>query len=136
MSSDNEIDFTDAIITPLKQWVEIKMNLDDDVIDYLRYLAEKANQPFDNVLNHILSDLSSRHLELTDLSAEKIKAASRTNNHIILMDGSKAFARVEIISREDELPLSESISIPNPRAESHIALEMPEMESKYECQPV
>ena len=30
-----EIDFSNAIITPLKQWVNIDLDLDDDVITYL-----------------------------------------------------------------------------------------------------
>ena len=60
----HEIAFSNAIITPLKQWVNIDLNLDDDVITYLNSLSEKSNQSIDNIITHILTDLFSEHLEL------------------------------------------------------------------------
>ena len=78
-NTNKEIDFNDAVITPLNQRVEIKMDLDDDIIDYLRYLSAKSNQSLDNIINHVLGDLCSKHLELKDVSAEEIKAFVRDN---------------------------------------------------------
>ena len=84
-NTNKGIDFNDAVITPLNQRVEIKMDLDDDIIDYLRYLSAKSNQSLDNIINHVLGDLCSKHLELKDVSAEEIKPVSKTDNHIIIM---------------------------------------------------
>ena len=65
-----EIGFTDSIITPLKKWVNIQLDLDEDVIKYLTELSKKSNQSIDNIITHILTDLYSEHMEISQLSAK------------------------------------------------------------------
>ena len=132
-NTNKGIDFNDAVITPLNQRVEIKMDLDDDIIDYLRYLSAKSNQSLDNIINHVLGDLCSKHLELKDVSAEEIKAVSKTDNQIIIMDENKPFARVEIITGEDKSTVSVNIPAPDFQDKSCITIKTPDMEHKYEC---
>lgn len=98
MKTQNEINFDGVIVTPLRRWKDVTLRLDDDVLAFLRELAARANQPFDNVLNHIMTDFLSEHLDLEKLSAKTLKAVAAKSSHIILMEGTKPFARVEIIS--------------------------------------
>ena len=73
-NTKHKIAFSNAFITPLKQWVNIKLDLDDDVVTYLNALSEKSNQSIDNIITHILTDLFSEHLELSKLSPKTLRA--------------------------------------------------------------
>lgn len=77
MKTQNEINFDGVIVTPLRRWKDVTMRLDDDVVTFLRELAARANQPFDNVLNHIMTDFLSEHLDLTELSVKTLKAVAK-----------------------------------------------------------
>ena len=90
----SEIEFSNVIITPLKQWVNIDLDLDDDVITYLNTLSEKTNQSIDNIITHILTDLFSEHLELSKLSPKTLRAIGKKSGHIILLNKNKPFARI------------------------------------------
>ena len=96
-----EIDFSNAIITPLKRWVNIDLDLDDDVVTYLNALSKKSNQSIENIITHILTDLLSEHLELSKLSPKTLRAIGKKNSHIILVNENKPFARVELINHTE-----------------------------------
>ena len=132
MKTQNEINFDGVIVTPLKRWKYVTMRLDDDVVAFLRELADRANQPFDNVLNHIMTDFLSEHLDLTELSVKTLKAVAKKNSHIILMEGTKPFARVEIISPKDEPPVCANKSAPIPKDNSSTKFKAPDF--RYECE--
>ena len=128
-----EIDFSNAIITPLKQWVNIDLELDDDVVTYLNALSEKTNQSIDNIITHILTDLFSEHLELSKLSPKTLRAIGKKNRHIILVHKNKPFARIEIISQDEEEDLFKAVDLPKPKVDNPIKSKMPAPQYDYEC---
>ena len=128
-----EIDFSNAIITPLKQWVNIDLDLDDDVITYLNALSEKSNQSIDNIITHILTDLFSEHLELSKLSPKTLRTIGKKNRHIILLNKNKPFARIEIINQDEEEDLFKAIDLPKPKVDNPIKSKMPAPQYDYEC---
>ncbi|MBO7123822.1 MAG: hypothetical protein J6V90_11165 [Treponema sp.] len=132
MKTQNEINFDGVIVTPLRRWKDVTLRLDDDVLAFLRELAARANQPFDNVLNHIMTDFLSEHLDLEKLSAKTLKAIAAKSSHIILMEGTKPFARVEIISPKDEPPVCANKSAPIPKDNSSAKFKAPDF--RYECE--
>ena len=132
MKTQNEINFDGVIVTPLRRWKDVTMRLDDDVVTFLRELAARANQPFDNVLNHIMTDFLSEHLDLEKLSAKTLKAVAAKSSHIILMEGTKPFARVEIINSKDEPPIYAGKSAPIPKKDSSAKFKAPDF--RYECE--
>ena len=129
----HEIDFSNAIITPLKQWVNIDLDLDDDVVTYLNALSEKSNQSIDNIITHILTDLFSEHLELSKLSPKTLQTIGKKNRHIILLNKNKPFARIEIISQDEEEDLFRAIDLPKPKVDNPIKSKMPAPQYDYEC---
>ena len=128
-----EIDFSNVIITPLKQWVNIDLDLDDDVVTYLNALSEKSNQSIDNIITHILTDLFSEHLELSKLSPKTLRAIEKKNKHIILLNKNKPFARIEIINQDEEEDLFKAIDLPNPKVDNPIKSKMHAPQYDYEC---
>ena len=132
-NNKHEIDFPNAIITPLKQWVNIDLDLDDDVITYLNSLSEKSNQPIDNIITHILTDLFSEHLELSKLSPKTLRAIEKKNSHIILVHKNKPIARIEIINQDEEEDLFKAVDLPNPKVDNPIKSKMPAPQYDYEC---
>ena len=132
-NNKQEIDFSNAIITPLKQWVNIDLDLDDDVVTYLNALSEKSNQSIDNIITHILTDLFSEHLELSKLSPKTLRAIGKKNRHIILLNKNKPFARIEIISQDEEEDLFKAVDLPKPKVDNPIKNKMPAPQYDYEC---
>ena len=132
-NNKHEIDFPNAIITPLKQWVNIDLDLDDDVITYLNALSKKANQPIDNIITHILTDLFSENMELSKLSPKTLRAIGKKNRHIILVHKNKPFARIEIINQDEEEDLFKAVDLPNPKVDNPIKSKMPAPQYDYEC---
>ena len=128
-----EIDFSNAIITPLKQWVNIDFDLDDDVITYLNSLSEKSNQSIDNIITHILTDLFSEHLELSKLSPKTLQAIGKKNRHIILLNKNNPFARIEIINQDEEEDLFKAVDLPKPKVDNPIKSKMSAPQYDYEC---
>ena len=127
-----EIDFSNAIITPLKRWVNLDLDLDDDVITYLNALSEKSNQSIDNIITHILTDLFSEHLELSKLSPKTLRAIGKKNSHIILVNENKPFARVELINQDEE-DLFKAVDLPKPKIDNPIKNKIPTPQYDYEC---
>ena len=132
-NNKHEIDFSNVIITPLKQWVNIDLDLDDDVVTYLNVLSEKTNQSIDNIITHILTDLFSEHLELSKLSSKTLQAIGKKNRHIILLNKNKPFARIEIISQDEEEDFFKAVDLPNPKVDNPIKSKMPAPQYDYEC---
>ena len=132
-NTKHEIDFSNAIITPLKQWVNIDLDLDDDIVTYLNALSEKTNQSIDNIITHILTDLFSEHLELSNLSPKTLRAIGKKNRHIILLNKNKPFARIEIINQDEEEDLFKAVDLPNPKVDNPIKSKMPAPQYDYEC---
>ena len=132
-NTKHEIDFSNAIITPLKQWVNIDLDLDDDVVTYLNALSNKANQSIDNIITHILTDLFSEHLELSKLSPKTLRAIGKKNRHIILLNKNKPFARIEIINQDEEEDLFKAVDLPKPKVDNPIKSKMPAPQYDYEC---
>lgn len=132
-NTKHEIDFSNAIITPLKQWVNIDLDLDDDVVTYLNALSNKANQSIDNIITHILTDLFSEHLELSKLSPKTLRAIEKKNSHIILVHKNKPIARIEIINQDEEEDLFKAIDLPNPKVDNPIKSKMSAPQYDYEC---
>ncbi|MBO4547221.1 MAG: hypothetical protein J5700_06555 [Treponema sp.] len=130
--NDTQFNFDGAIITPLKIRQKISLSLDEDVVAYLRELAAKTKQPFDNVINHIVTDLLSEHLDLSEVTAKTLKAVAKSNNHIILMEGSKPFARVEIIDDKDQRPIFDSKVSTIPTDQTSAKFKAPDF--RYECE--
>lgn len=128
-----EIGFTDSIITPLKKWVNIQLDLDEDVIKYLTELSKKSNQSIDNIITHILTDLYSEHMEISQLSAKTLKTLSKKTNHIILLDQNKPFARIELINQTNENHADEKIIFSPPKNSSEN--ENKKYSPVYECSP-
>ena len=117
-----EINFDKVIVTPLDRWVDTCLELSSDVLAYLNMLAEKSNQSMDNVINHILTDMLSEPLELTELCPEKLLELGARTGHILLLDKGKALARVEFI-KPSALDLVEEISeFPTPALEREVEL--------------
>ena len=129
----HEIDFSNAIITPLKQWVNIDLDLDNDVITYLNALSEKSNQSIDNVITHILTDLLSEHLELSKLSPKTLQTIGKKNSHIILLNKNKPFARIEIINQGDKEDLFNTVDFPNPKVDNPAKSKIHAPQYDYEC---
>ena len=129
----HEIDFSNVIITPLKQWVNIDLDLDDDVVTYLNALSEKSNQSIDNIITHILTDLFSEHLELSKLSPKTLRAIGKKNRHIILLNKNKPFARIEIINQDEEEDLFKAVDLPKSKVDNPIKSKMPAPQYDYEC---
>ena len=129
----SEIEFSNVIITPLKQWVNIDLDLDDDVITYLNALSKKANQPIDNIITHILTDLFSENMELSKLSPKTLRAIGKKNRHIILVHKNKPFARIEIINQDEEEDLFKAVDFPKPKVDNPIKSKMPAPQYDYEC---
>lgn len=63
--SNKKINFENIIITLLEKWVDTDFELEQKAVEELQLLAEKSNQSVDNVLTHILEDLFSEYLELS-----------------------------------------------------------------------
>ena len=55
-SNDTQISFENVILTPMERWVDMELELEPRIIEYLNQLAKKSNQSVDNVVNHILGD--------------------------------------------------------------------------------
>ena len=130
-----EIDFTDSIITPLKKWVNIQLDLDENVIKYLTELSKKSNQSIDNIITHILTDLYSEHMEISQLSAKTLKTLSKKTNHMILLDQNMPFARIELINQTNENPADEKIIFSPPKNSSGNENKKYSPFYEYECSP-
>ena len=101
-SNNEKINFEDRIITPLEKWVDIDLELEQKTVEELQHLAQVSNQSVDNVLTHILEDLFSEHLDLSQLNAESLQQAAEKSQMILILQNGKPVARVKMLECGDE----------------------------------
>lgn len=71
-------------------------------MEALQLLAEEFNQSVDNVLTHILEDLFSEHLELSQLNEVSLLQAAEKSPMILILQNGKPVARVKMLKWGDE----------------------------------
>ena len=96
---DNNINFDKAVVTPLEARVDVELELDIDLFAYLEELAKKTKMSVDDVVCHILSDVISEQIEIADVNADSLRAATANCRRILLMDNEKPVARVEFLEK-------------------------------------
>ncbi len=97
MEDNGEINFDSVILTPLERWVETDLDLEPDVVEYLNQLAKESNQSVDNVMNHILFDFMSEHLELSELNADTLQQSGEKSPCILIMEKGDPIAKVKML---------------------------------------
>ena len=97
-----EFNFENIIITPLEKWVDTDFELEQKTVEELQHLAQVSNQSVDNVLTHILEDLFSEHLDLSQLNAESLQQAAEKSPMILILQNGKPVARVKMLEWGDE----------------------------------
>ena len=101
-SNNEKINFENIIITPLEKWVDTDFELEQKIVEELQHLAQVSNQSVDNVLTHILEDLFSEHLDLSQLSADSLQQAAENSPMILILQNGKPIARVKMLEWGDE----------------------------------
>lgn len=101
-SNDEKIIFENIIITPLEKWMDTDLELEQKAVEALQLLAEESNQSVDNVLTHILEDLFSEHLELSQLNEVSLLQAAEKSPMILILQNGKPVARVKMLEWGDE----------------------------------
>lgn len=94
-SNNEKINFENIIITPLEKWVDTDIELEQKAVEELQRLAQVLNQSVDNVLTHILEDLFSEYLDLSQLSADSLQQAAEKSPIILILQNGKPIARVK-----------------------------------------
>ena len=100
-SNNEKINFKNIIITPLEKWADTYFELEQKAVEELQRLAQVLNQSVDNVLTHILEDLFSEHLDLSQLSADFLQQAAENSPIILILQNGKPIARVKMLEWGD-----------------------------------
>lgn len=132
-SNDTQISFENVILTPMERWVDMELELEPRIIEYLNQLAKKSNQSVDNVVNHILGDCLAEHLDLSDLNEVSLKKAAEKSPIILFIKEGKPVARVIMLNRKDNNYILASSKNPDKEDCSEVELEPVTNCDRLEC---
>ena len=66
------------ILTPIKNKVDMTLDIDNDNLEYIKKLAKETNSTVEEIISHFLIDMVSKEIDIADigsLSEKELKSA-------------------------------------------------------------